>query len=525
MNIKVTDRWRNDHQRATDDDVFAFFDRFPPKRRAEAEACVTRLFSLCANAGLDFALALARIGDETGDLNGPAIFVSDIWASRLNPGGIGVTDGGDEMISFPNGTAAANAYFAHLATYVLQPTYNILGVTKADDPRFDATPAAWRGSVETLDDLRGKWFSNPQGAIDSAARGNRIFPGIADQIGDDVPTTPPPTGTLNMSPGLIPMPTLTEDIIDVSQRDQSIACRGYDNLGPRRFPPKFLVLHRSINGANQSNSGFFHEPCCPALTDLEVIAATGQGRRFARIPGDVSGWANGVVSAPYGDALAWLNQHGWDLSTVNRDGESCEITGRENDPVSAAAWQWLAQWIASRAHDYGITYEAFPLIPREQNRSYVTWHEEWTIGTGKRCPFGVVKAFTPTLIEMARAIMKAAQTATKPTKPPTYAEPVVPEWLTADLERGYPGDHDLNGVKVYGALRPYTALKATKRLQTPDPGAKVVGPNLKVKETFKGFYHLVATDAKGVRRGYVMTQYGTLIASSALDPKLSVKAA
>lgn len=341
----------------------------------------------------------------------------------------------------------------------------------------------------------------------------------------------PVSDTLNLAPGLIPMPTTVSDVIDVSLRNQSLACRGYDNLGPRRLPPKFLVLHRSINGPAQSNSGYFHEPCCPALTDLEVIAATGVGRRFVQLPGAVSGWANGVVSAPYGDALAWLNLHGFDLSTVNRDGEACEITGNYDDPVSNAAWNWLAKWIASRAHDYGIRWDTFPLVPAENNRSYILWHQEFTIGTGKICPGPVVMNYTPTLIERARSILKAAQTTGKPpVTPPVhkpYAAPVkeLLDHIAADLKRGHPTDFSWKGLAIFGAIREYETVKATKRLQYPDPSAPIVGPTIPVRTTFVANYWVTAADAKGVKRNYVITPYASVVQATALSPRTSVRKA
>ena len=178
--IRISDKWLSG-TRGSVAEVLAFFDRFPPNRRADSEAIVRRAFDLCHAAKMDFSLAISRIADETGSLDGPAFFVSDIYTSRLNIGGLGVTDDEDEGISFTDPVKAADAYMAHLFTYVLGDSYNVLGVTPDTDLRFEATPAEWRGSVTTLDDLRGKWFSNPDGAINSAARGNAIFAGIPDQ--------------------------------------------------------------------------------------------------------------------------------------------------------------------------------------------------------------------------------------------------------------------------------------------------------------------------------------------------------
>jgi hypothetical protein len=223
---------------------------------------------------------------------------------------------------------------------------------------------------------------------------------------------------LNMAKGLISMPATEQHIVDVSRRFTSLACRGYDWLGYRPFP-KVLVIHRSQspNGVYVSEAGYYDSLCCPALTDLEVNNLTGHGKRFVNVPGNTpSGWASGPISVPYGDGKLFNDIY---PLLVNVYGESCEVLGHFNqpgtnitwdDPVEEPAIQWLIRWIASRAHDYGIPYYDFPVIRSERGRSYVTWHEEYTFGTGKVCPGPIVKALTPRLINDARAVMKAAQT-------------------------------------------------------------------------------------------------------------------
>jgi hypothetical protein len=224
---------------------------------------------------------------------------------------------------------------------------------------------------------------------------------------------------LNMSKGLIRMPDMELTIVNVNRRFDTPECpRGFDWLGFRPFP-KVLVLHRAQTGDSiyATLEGYFHSQCCPALTDLEVNHRTGVGKRFVNIPGDSpSGWASGPISAPYGDGALFHKLYPFKVNTL---GESCEILGRFNqpgssitveDPLLEPAIDWLAQWIASRAHDYGITYLDFPIIKAELNRSIVTWHEEFTFGTGKVCPGDVVKDLTSEIIRRAKLIMEKAQT-------------------------------------------------------------------------------------------------------------------
>lgn len=331
---------------------------------------------------------------------------------------------------------------------------------------------------------------------------------------------------LNMTKGLIPLPAMEMDIIDVGRRDTSLACRGYDWLGHRPLTPDFLVLHRAQMDPGGSNSGYFHEVCCPALTDLEVNCVTGHMKRFVNRGDAPSGWANGVVSAPFGDALAWLNgPGGWNLDTVNRNGEACEVTGwfaqpgtgvTREDTVSFAAWKSLAQWIASRAHDYGITYLDFPMV-KAQGRSYITWHKEWTIGTGKICPGATVVNGTANLIEMARSIMRLAQIGTKSPVVKIYAPPAFPPFLL----KPWTG-HDVvyNGTTFHAAKRQYTAIGNTKRLQLGDKDSVEIGPPIRIGETFEGDYWFKSSSDG---RAYVLTPFATRVYGLKLTPKVTIR--
>jgi hypothetical protein len=214
-------------------------------------------------------------------------------------------------------------------------------------------------------------------------------------------------------------------------------------------------------------------------------------------------------------------------------GEDIEITGyfpndgvTQDTSVSDAAWQNIAQWIASRAHDYGITYEEFPLVKKENNRSFLTWHQEWTIGTGKTCPGPIVMNFTAQLIEMARAIMKSFQTAVSPgtTPPPpgpgpAYADPIVFPAMVAQLKAGQLDDFVQDGVKYYAMDRTLTPLRSTRRLQNAETAddAAIVGPVLKKGEKFRGGWQFTAKE-----RNWIKTRGGTVVLASALTPRFTI---
>jgi hypothetical protein len=239
--IKVTDRFVAP-SRGTVADVDAFFEDHPPCRLEESKRVARRVFALSVAANFDYSLAMSRIADETGATSGDIarFLISAIYCERLNIGGLGVTDGGDLGISFDTPEDAADAYMAHLFTYVLGNNYNVLGVTPSTDVRFNATPAAWRGSVKTLDDLRGKWFTNPEGAINSANRGNAIFPGIGDQQSGG---TKPMTYSISI-PGLPGGPLVTDYPIAVDILPESMTL---NRPGDKANTPRRSVQHGNGN--------------------------------------------------------------------------------------------------------------------------------------------------------------------------------------------------------------------------------------------------------------------------------------
>jgi hypothetical protein len=128
--------------------------------------------------------------------------------------------------------------------------------------------------------------------------------------------------------------------------------------------------------------------------------------------GNRSPWANGRLQGQYGDGKAFADIYG--VNGVNRDCTSVEISGFETTPLDEQSRQAIARLTAYWADQYHVSHETFPLIPDEGNRSFVIWHEEFTLGTGKRCPFDVVKAETDALIARAKAILEEHQTGEGP---------------------------------------------------------------------------------------------------------------
>ena len=87
---------------------------------------------------------------------------SEHWRTRLNPGGIGVTDGGDDGLGWADGPSAARAMLVHLSAYVrgYDPAF---WPWISSDPRYVLVLQSGFGqSVRTLADLgNGRWATDP----------------------------------------------------------------------------------------------------------------------------------------------------------------------------------------------------------------------------------------------------------------------------------------------------------------------------------------------------------------------------
>jgi hypothetical protein len=360
---------------------------------------------------------VAQSAEETGSWTSP------IWRERLNPAGIGVTDAVDHVYKWASGEDAARAQIVHLSAYALKDEdrrWEIVRPYEGLDPRLDAVfNAGWGGVAKTINDLTGKWATDPFYAAKIATLGTLIFPGISGGS---------PPVALNMTKGLIPLPPIRRHLVDVTKRPASNR-QGYSYLGQRAV--RGVVLHR-MQGTLGGTDNYFHQPSCPALTDFGIDNLTGDMIQWADPTGAVSGWASGPVDEPYGDGKAFVDKYG--VTAVNRDQVSLEFGGwflqpgapSREEPVNPVAFERAALFIAHYAHDYGISWDVFPIAPQD-GFSFVRWHQEFTIGTGKVCPGGTVMDATDEMIARTQAIMRQFQTGTVlPVPPPPTPPPADP---------------------------------------------------------------------------------------------------
>lgn len=304
---------------------------------------------------------------------------------------------------------------------------------------------------------------------------------------------------------------------------------GQNDLGQRTV--QGVVLHRML-GTLRGTDGYFRQDDVTALTDYGVGVAgpdaagdNGAIFRWNDPLGRQSGWASGPVAGAYGDGAAFLDDHGWDLNAVNRDQASVEISGDYGTPLTEPARNAIAGLMAYWADQSRIPWDAFPIIPGK-GYSFIRWHQEYCIGTGKVCPGEVVIAETPALIERARAIMRAAQTGdTEPLpKPPVYAAPQLPAWWARALARPWPSDTDVDGTMWRVCRRNVEALAPTRRLAAPDPTAKKAGPDVKTREKVTIERQLQITTPDGKRRTWFVETSGAFLLASKFTPRIRIEA-
>ena len=383
-------------------------------------AYAIEVFARCAQAGTpDAAVVLAQSDEETGH------YTSSWWVERGNPAGIGVTgDPAQDARSptFATGEEAARGQVSHLILYA---TGNITraGLGPADDPRYAAYRAAYGNTVQatTVDGLSGKWAADKAYGTKIAAHGNAIWPSLPEQTGK--PTVGGPVVF-----GRVPFPPC--QIRDIGTPPNT----AWDNLGPRTI--RSVVYHRMLGSLNGTDGFFRGEGAGSALTDFGMGVAAQDGAALAGVLyrwndplGRRSPWSSGPVSNAYGDGAKFVERYG--INGVNRDTTSIEISGFQTTPLDPKARATIAAWTAYWADQYRVSYETFPLIPGEGGRSFVIWHQEFTIGTGKQCPFQTVMGETDTLITLARRVLLRYQdggtaTPTTTARPGSYPQKRIP---------------------------------------------------------------------------------------------------
>lgn len=171
------------------DHARAYARRRGAKRPDQVDAFAAELWRLGTLAGYDPAAVFAQFCDETG------VGTAEAWATRLNPGGLGITDDRDQMIGFAGGVEAARAMLTHLSTYVRGYDHHFWPFIGLDPRYLEPLKRGWGGTVRTLADLGGgKWATNPNYATQIAAHLAAIRAGRPAPIPPPTLDATPPAG-------------------------------------------------------------------------------------------------------------------------------------------------------------------------------------------------------------------------------------------------------------------------------------------------------------------------------------------
>jgi len=331
-----------------------------------------------------------------------------------------------------------------------------------------------------------------------------------ERLFDQWGVTPKETPVADLVYGKVPHPPFLDRPI------QKPEGAGQNNLGQRTV--KGVVWHR-ILGTLWGTDSYFRGPV-QALTDYGVgVQATdgdahdGEILRWNNPLGHQSGWASGPVSAPYGDGAAFVDKYG--IDAVNRDQVSIEISGNYDTPLSEKARQSIVGLTAYWADQAKIPWHEFPNIPGD-GFSFVRWHQEYTIGTGKVCPGPQVMGETSALIQRVAGVLKQYQAGGTVPKPPVYAPADLPEWFADALKERHPTDNKDGDVAYKALRRNFVATANTRRLSKPDgKEGKNSGPKVKVREKVFGEYQ--------TSTGFVLTTDGHFVSASKLSPRVTFR--
>lgn len=372
------------------DKAIAYVRSISGADKAKSEAFVKEVFRLYPESGYSPEIVIAQWDLETGT------GTTEHWLRRNNPAGIGVTDGGDSGHSWPTPAAAAQAQSVHLSGYI--DGYN-KGLRKylAQDPRYLLLLGTeWAGTVQTVQDLTGKWATDPQYGPKIAGRLERLR---------NFKTTPPPPVVVDkLTFGRVPRPAIVDRIIPDANN------WAWDDLGQRSVLG--VVYHRQL-GTNWGTDGWFRGGGGGAgLTDYGVDNNTGEilkwndpyGVGRDGVSRNRSGWASGGSGGESGDGATFVRKYG--RVAINRNLSSIEIAGWYQSHISDAAFNAIVGLTAHLADIHRIPWSKYPINPNT-GLVFTYWHNEFQ--REKVCPGKVVMETTPDIIAATKELLKKYQ--------------------------------------------------------------------------------------------------------------------
>ena len=276
---------------------------------------------------------------------------------------------------------------------------------------------------------------------------------------------------------------------------------GWNDLGPRNI--KGVTFHRMV-GALRGTDSYFRMPNISSYTDYGIATKTSDPGMEGTIClwnypwGRRAPWASGPVSAPYGDGLAMVQKYG--INAVNRDVISLEIGGT-NEVIDDFTWSEIIWFTAYWADQCKIPWTTFPHNPCT-GFSFLFFHEEFTYGTGKRCPFQYFKDNINRVVTDVKEVLRKYQEgivaaplptpapAPAPVEPKQWKDPApVRELAMSDPDTA--GDFKIsNGTNFRPVFDEVEAIKQGKQRRFAIDGdtVDVIGPDYQPGDRFTAMY-------------------------------------
>lgn len=307
--------------------VLAYAKAVGSSRLDQVTLFVNELFSLGAKAGFDPFMICAQSAHETGDPNTGQGWKSPIWVSRLNPGGIGVTDSVDFNYGFKSGVESAQAILVHHAAYVLGYLPDALKPYIKLDPRYQAVfDNGMAGKIKTWGDYSKKYgteyaWASDQNYPDEVVAKAKLIRGY------EVTTY---------------KPVLVDRYLDVSQSGMAGVVRYYPNR--KGDKPRSIYLHIQ-EGTNWGSWEYWHTV---SASSTVLISRSGEIWRVVREKD--APWTNGDVCSATPKGKAVIAKYGADPNLYTL---SIEVEGY---PTNENPFGWLA-WPKPQAQLDAIVWQ------------------------------------------------------------------------------------------------------------------------------------------------------------------------
>lgn len=431
----------------------------------DAEEYLKELQRICLAYSLNFSALVAQSAHETAN------WTSGIWVSDLNPAGIGIVGGGRNLgVQYKSGVEAARAHAYHMMLYThgYPPNHSLINEWKDLDPRADAVASSGLlGSVNTIEDLTGKWATDPE-------------------------------------------------------YHNKIESKLFAIFGSERVPTMTFPIYRELitSGKNFPNQRLSHEKLWITIHETGNRNSGANARMHKTFVVGGGGSYNVSFHFAVDDKEAWqmmrLDQVGWHASDGCNNRETdvgCfGSIAIETCVNSDGNWQktienliQLVSLIISGDNriDYGTAGNSRFSADR------IGTHNKWA-DNKKWCPTNILNQnLMPYIISEVRRRVGGSPTTEQ------YAKPSRPAFMANPDELKRSIDRDLGGTTLYACRRMYTATKTTPRLQNTSANSPKIGPDINVGEQFIGEFVYRSNE-----KWWVMTAFGTRVNMADLSPKV-----